>query len=516
MVAFWKEIRGFAFGLALALVSASPASGQEAEGVRVTEQGVLVDFQDADLRFVLAALAEAGNLNVIYAELPERRVTLRMRSPVAPENIPALLRSLAQSNGLVVTEEAGFLRLEVAGSEVAQGGDDGEGPEEEPRLFVHRLKHARAARMAATLQAIFGGHASVQTLNVSRRPLSEELRGQRIPPGIPDSMPKAQVEVGVARASLPGQLHGEIQIVPDEATNALLVRALPSDWIVMQGAIEQLDLRPLQVMIEVLIAEVHRTQKSSLSVSGTVADVTGNPQGSAELKGNTSGDLVLELLRSGGVNVNLALSALAARGEVTILSRPVILAQNNQEARILIGSERPFVQVFRSLPTDGASRDQIVQYREVGTKLTIVPTINDDGYVNLQVVQEVSNATAETQFDAPVISTREASTHLFVRSGQTAVIGGLIDHLRERSKSGIPLLIDIPLIGGLFGTTSKSAGESELFLFLTPHIVATDEDTDRVRESIVEATPLLEKALPSGPVPIITPAGTAAAGGEQK
>jgi general secretion pathway protein D len=179
------------------------------------------------------------------------------------------------------------------------------------------------------------------------------------------------------------------------------------------------------------------------------------------------------------------------------MSRPVILAQNNQEARILVGSERPFVQVSRSLPTDAAVRDQVIQYRDVGTKLTITPTINDDGYVNLQVLQEVSTATAEVQFGAPVISTREAATHLFIKDGRTAVLGGLIDRQQERSKSGIPILMEIPLLGGLFGTTRNTTLNSELFLFLTPHIITTDDDSDRARKDLENRSTLLRDTLPS-------------------
>src|SRR5207248_9046586 len=107
--------------------------------------------------------------------------------------------------------------------------------------------------------------------------------------------------------------------------------------------------------------------------------------GSATLQGTSTGDFALRLMRVGRINVEIALSALSSRGNVRIISRPVLLAQNNQEARILIGSERPFVQVFRSLPTDAAVRDQVVQYRDVGTQLTLTPTINEDGYVNLQL-----------------------------------------------------------------------------------------------------------------------------------
>src|SRR5690606_3271506 len=120
--------------------------------------------------------------------------------------------------------------------------------------------------------------------------------------------------------------------------------------------------------------------------------------------------------------------ALATTGEVRILSRPVVHAQNNQPARILVGTQQPFVQFSQILPTDPVgARAEIVQYREVGTVLSILPTINDDGYVNLAVAQEVSSATAETQFGAPVISTREAETQLLVRNGQTVVLGGLVD-----------------------------------------------------------------------------------------
>jgi len=136
----------------------------------------------------------------------------------------------------------------------------------------------------------------------------------------------------------------------------------------------------------------------------------------------------------------------------------------------------------------------------VGTQLTLTPTINEDGYVNLQLAQQVSNATAEVQFGAPVISTREASTHLFVRDGQTAVIGGLVDRAENNTRSGIPFLKDLPLLGGLFGSTTRSEVRSELFLFLTPHIVVTDEDVDRVRDGVQRRPDLLRSALPGGPL----------------
>jgi general secretion pathway protein D len=466
----------------------------------------MLDFQDADLRLVIAALAEAGSLNVVYGELPARRVTLRTMQPVPSQQIMALLRSLARTNGFEVVEDSGFVRIDGASvqsrrEEQEPAADD---QAEEVRLYVHRLNHARAERLAATLQGLFGAaQYSAQPSPRSRTTLSQSLREQSIRP-VDDPAAQPADSTGLqapAQTSLRAELRGDIQIVADEATNSILVRAQPSDWEVIQDAIQALDLRPLQVLIEVVIAEVRETRSLDIGVSASASSTSSaNRSTTGELAGGTQGDFTVQFTRNGTVDLDVALSALSAAGEVRILSRPVILAQNNQEARILVGSERPFVQVFRSLPTDGAIRDQVVQYRDVGTSLTILPTINPDGYVNLQITQEVSTATAEVQFGAPVISTREAMTYLLARSGQTVVIGGLIDRQFDRSRSGIPILMDVPLIGGLFGTTRTSQGTSELFLFLTPRVVETDEDADAIREGVETETELLPGLGPIRPL----------------
>jgi general secretion pathway protein D len=154
----------------------------------------------------------------------------------------------------------------------------------------------------------------------------------------------------------------------------------------------------------------------------------------------------------------------------------------------LVGSQRPFVQVSRSLPTDAPSRDQVVQYRDVGTRLTVKPTINHDGYVSLEIQQEVSAATTETQFDAPIISTREATTRVLLRDGQTVVIGGLRDEQSDRARRGVPFLSDLPLIGGLFGSDSRRQDATEFYLFLTPRILQTDADVDSVTTARLRAS----------------------------
>lgn len=476
-------IRGvFALLVGLALVAAE-VRGQEP--VVHTPEGVLLDFQDAELQVVITALAEAAGMNVVYGSLPARAVTLRMSTPVPRSELRALLASFADVHGLTVDERDGFVRVGVAEPVP-------ETPIEARRLFAYRLRHAEASRVAQTVSALFGSGTRTGQAPRGVDDGHRSDRVMRIPPLDPSRPAAGEPE---APPALPAEVLGEVQVVPDDLTNAIFVRSTPGDWEVIRQAIELLDLRPLQVLIEVVIVEVRRSSEYEVGISvGQVDSLSPVPHEriQPQLRGALGGDFLLTIQRPGGLDVDAAISLLSATGDVRILSRPLVLAQNNQEARILVGSERPFVQVFRSLPTDAAIRDQIVQYREVGTSLTILPTINPDGYVNLDVRQEVSTATAETQFGAPVISTREAATRLFVRDGQTAVIGGLIDEIEDRSRSGVPILKDLPLVGYLFGTTRERKVHTELFLFLTPHIVATDEDTDAVRESVLERTRMPE------------------------
>ena len=212
----------------------------------------------------------------------------------------------------------------------------------------------------------------------------------------------------------------------------------------------------------------------------------------ATVEGSTTGlgvgDFVLKVMTFGTFDLTATLSAAATRGNVTILSRPVVLAANNESAEILVGTQRPFIQVQRALPTDAPVRDQVVQFKDVGTHLTVRPTISDDGYVMLQVAQEVNAATAEVAFDATVISTRTIQTQLLVKDGHTAVLGGLADRQKDVTREGVPILSAIPLLGGLFGRHATHTTETELFVFLTPRVIRSDEDLDHATNAAGDKT----------------------------
>lgn len=524
--------------LATVLLTAGPGAspGQDRPGVQRTEAGVVLDFQDADLRVVIAALAELAGVNVLYSNLPPNRtVTLRTPGPVAPDVVRQYLESVVASHGLELVQEGALVRIrggDATTRDEAQPRRAAALPAAEaggaPRLYVHRLRHAQADALAETLAALFGVAPGAGRFrdDDGASSLSESLRRQQAAPLLaPDAPPAPQGPAAAAGPAdgLAAGLVGPVQIVPDLRSNALLIRATPADYRTIRAAIDELDTRPLQVLIDVLIAEVRRSDQRGLGIGIDVPEQRDSESGAllaGSLAGASAGDVALRIRELGAVRADVVLRALAASADVTVLSRPVVLAQNNQRARILVGDQRPFIQLFRALPTDAAIRDQVVQYRNVGTQLTIRPTINPDGFISMQLLQEVSTATAETQFGAPVISTREAETQLLVRDGHTVVIGGLIDEQEDRTRSGIPILKDIPLLGLLFRSTQSRRIRTELFLILTPYVIRTDAELEETTRELQERTELLRHRLPV-PVPLIppdtaAPPDTSAAGGSGK
>jgi general secretion pathway protein D len=352
-------------------------------------------------------------------------------------------------------------------------------------LFVLALKHARATDVATTVNALYGKESFGAGSGGRTPTLGDELRGNQVPPV---GTPVAQAVLGTGGRS--ASLSGEVVIVADSRANSLLVRANRTDFALIQSVVDQLDVRPLQVMIEVLIAEVRRNRGVTLGVEATLGTTDVGKTGSRIEGGLTSGpglgDFALKVMRLGGLNIDATLRAATARGDVKILSRPVVFTTNNEEAEIIVGTQRPFVQLSRSLPTDAATRDQIVQYKEVGTKLRVRPTISVDGSVQLEVTQEVSGATNETAFNAPVISTRSVRTNLLIQDGRTVALGGLTDSQKEVLQGGIPVLSSIPILGGLFGHSSRNTDETELFIFLTPRVIRTEDDAARLSGALKE------------------------------
>jgi general secretion pathway protein D len=197
------------------------------------------------------------------------------------------------------------------------------------------------------------------------------------------------------------------------------------------------------------------------------------------------------------------LQALSARTNVRVLSAPHVLALNNEKARILVGSQVPFTSATITGIT--SSVDQVVQYQSVGTQLTVLPTINNDGYVTFRILQEVSELSTQTipsANNANVITTREAETSALVKSGHTVVIGGLIGSTLSKTSTGVPLLEDIPLIGNLFKSKSTDRERTELAIFMTPYVVYNDDQSDSLLQRERDKMHVLKQSIDSVLAPV--------------
>ena len=487
----------------LALAQGGGGDLHDARPGAVSQQGdsVSVRFVDVDLRAAVAALAPYLDRPVVFGAVPASRVTIETPHPIPRADVARFLGGIvaAQNLELMVDTAAEIYRVRareatplVSPSPNAAGGHGAGGASAggAPELFVIHLSHARAADVAATVNSLYGrasalGEPGSKGGQFGSGTLSNALAQNQFQP-LANPSSTALPPSGGARAAV---FTGETTIVPDPGTNSLLIRANPGDFELISAAVKELDVRPLQVLIEVMIAEVSTNASWTFGVNTTFPNQTvkgTSTQLGGSVSGAGSGNFALNIMKAGGLAINAQLNLAASKGEARILSRPVVLAQNNQEAEILVGSQQPFIQVQQT-QIGAVAQNQVVQYQDVGTKLTVKPTISNDGYVQLEVTQEVSEATGQVSFNAPVISTRTVRTRLLVRDTQTVVLGGLSDKEKDRNSQGIPILSSLPLIGGLFGQTGRTTTDTEFFLFLTPRIIRTDDDAARVTQPLDDA-----------------------------
>lgn len=418
----------------------------------------------------------------------------------------ARVEVVARSNALLLTDRgqniARYLTL-LRTLDAAPAGEAG------LRTYVVNLKYAAAEDLAAALGQLFGVQvAGTVGGSLADRSLSRALdtfRSRELDTfrsraagtttgGMSAGMASTGGTGGNAqtapapRDTAAGLLVGRTTIVANGPTNALVIRTAPPNYPMLRETIDALDTRPTQVLFEVTIAEIALGRGFEFGVDWAAVNRGGDVQaqfGNPEIPDTGSTSALLRMVRLDGTGVRALLRTIASTSDVQVLSTPEILAANNREASILVGSKVPFISSTR-LGND-VSIDRAVQYQDVGTKLSIIPTINDDGYISVQLLQEVSSLTPQTvaaALSAPVISTREAATRAVLRDGQTAVIAGLIGESRTVQEQGLPLLKDIPWLGALFKRQSTTRQRTELAIFVTPHLIRSDADADAVRDRI--------------------------------
>ncbi|AIF46606.1 type II secretion system secretin GspD [Dyella japonica] len=299
---------------------------------------------------------------------------------------------------------------------------------------------------------------------------------------------------------------GSIRISSVDSNNQLMVRARPSQWTEIQQAIQRLDNVPLQVQIEMRILEVDLTGQLEFGVqwylqglagSTPTTDSSGNINGATNIPpgmhrqislgsgGNQyEGEPFFYSFLSSNRKFQVAVRALETNGNTKTLSAPSLVVLNNQVAHIAVGDQVPINQtsIVTGLNTSGSTATS-VSYIPTGVILDVQPRVNPGGLVYLNVQQQVSNTTGSANSQGNyTIQQRAVGTQIAVQSGQTVLLGGLIQQNENNNDTGIPGLNRIPVLGRLFGTTSHNRNRTELIVLITPRVITSSEEAKQVTD----------------------------------
>lgn len=355
-------------------------------------------------------------------------------------------------------------------------------PEASSKINVYYLEHTDAAEMAKVLDGVVKGITAQATA------------GQ----------PAAAVQTASPFDS------GKVTITPDKATNSLVIMASPNDYNNLLQVIKKLDRRSKQVFVQVLIAEISPEKSRNLGVQAaafaagalgkylqgggiydpfnTFGQILGT---SSTGSTNSISSLISGKLENSSKPVTgvAVLQALETEGVLNILSTPNILTTDNKEAEINVGENVPF-KGSSTQSTFGTTES--VERKDIGINLKIKPQVSEGDYIRMDIYQEISAVKSDKGQAVDLVTTkRSAKTSVVVKDKETIVIGGLIQDTEDTSVQKVPFLGDIPGLGWLFKTTSKTRKKTNLMILLTPQVVKEARDiaeiTDKQRGKFNDA-----------------------------
>jgi general secretion pathway protein D len=328
----------------------------------------------------------------------------------------------------------------------------------------------------------------------------------------------------IQRASATGefQILGQTKIIADERTNSLLIFASRQDMEMIKSIVAKLDVVLAQVLIEAIIMEVSLDDSRNIGVSAAQETKVFNSQNpsAAGLGGFNNGQ---SFYGSGATNVfpgnftsvlpsganqtfsywgkinnfDLAVTAAATDGRITVLSRPRIQTSHAVEASIFVGETVPFVTGTTFGAYGGTGSQSSYQNQQVGITLDVTPYINPDGLVVMDIKQTVSQLGTPVQIDnnlVPTTTERDANATVAVKDRDTIILGGFISTTKSKSRSGVPFLKDIPLLGTLFSSTSDSNQRVELIVLIRPTVLPTPETAALVATQERNKLPAVRRA----------------------
>ncbi|CAN1517079.1 PulD Type II secretory pathway, component PulD [Burkholderiaceae bacterium] len=427
-----------------------------------------------------AGQADTGYKTSILAEARSNAIIVRSANPAKQAQVRSLIE-----------------KLDRPGSELANGN-----------IHVVYLKNADATKLANTLRAAMSANTGSSSLTPT---------------------PTAAPTGGNASASastlsnLPST-GGQIQA--DAATNSLIISAPEPQYRQLRAVIDSLDQRRAQVLVESLIVEVDSAKESQFGIQWQNLMGSSSAANVGVLGTNFATNNLLSLSSnpstagvSQGLNIGSArkidgryiMTSLAnflqTNGGSNILSRPSLLTLDNEEAKIVVGQNVPFVtgQYTSNNSNSGSVNPfQTVERKDVGLTLKVKPQISDTGTVKLTIYQEVSSVNSSRKdIDGLVTNKRSIESNILVADGAVVVLGGLLSDNYEDSRQQVPGLGDMPFFGNLFRNESRSRNKTNLMIFLRPVVVRDDNSAEVLSSGRYEQMQGLQKDADKPETPVL-------------
>ena len=395
-------------------------------------------------------------------------------------------------------------------------------PGSEDTLFIYHLRNAQAQNLELVLNTLFGniqngqnnqnqqqqqqqqqqnqgafgngiiGNSSGGRGLGNNNQLGNRNRNNRRNPNRP------QLQPGMAQAI--NELTGMVLVVAEPDSNSLVITTAAKYEQEVRQIIAELDRPVPQVLIKVLVAEVTHDNSADFGADFSILNTRPNSHGQSfgQTFGVPNSGLVVNFLES---NLNATLHLLAQQNKLDVLSRPYILASDNQPASIMVGQDVPIV-TYNTITSFGQSISNYV-YQPVGIILDVTPHINPEGLVILDVAPEISQLTSQTVnvgpgVNVPVIADRSATSRVGIKDGQTIVIGGLMQDQKTLTVSKVPILGDIPIVKYAFSRTIAQKTKTELLIFLTPHVALQPDVLNPMSQDEMKGTRLTPTAVEPG------------------
>ena len=349
-------------------------------------------------------------------------------------------------------------------------------------VTVYRVQHVDAIELAATLNDIFsqsGQSNRPASVAAGKKTLEVTNKKQKDTKSINTTKIKATSSIADV---------GDVRIIADEINNALIIVATAQDYAVMQQVIKQLDVMPLQVLIDATIVEVTLTDELKYGIKWFLSHNNGGENAISSNQGEFFTDALATAagVASGGFgyafisdsgDIGAVLDAAATDNKANVISSPSLMVLNNHQATIQVGKEVPIL-TSESTNTSGGADPVVtntIQMRDTGITLIVKPRVNANGLVIMEIEQKADDVieVSTSGINSPSFQQRQIQSTVAVQSGETIVLGGLINETDTFNQNGIPLLHKLPWIGPLFGETDKKNNKTELVVLITPRVIKT-------------------------------------------